>query len=98
MIEMKDKSALVIDTPNNCYECKFNDCIWCDITGKNIKKYKDRYTECRPSFCPLISLPPQINLRQYTDNAAQDIGNMLAYQYAQGWNDCLDEIVNKEEE
>lgn len=77
------KSVLVIDTPESCSECILREMSHCMITQEMIGN-----THC----CPLSSLPSPISLRQYVDNAALNIEGMLAYQYAQGYNDCLEEI------
>ena len=79
------KSVLIIDTPENCHNCPIIDYCHnndgkCDLS-------------IRQDWCPLSSLPDPINLCQYTDNAALDMDGILAYQYAQGYNDFRNEIL-----
>ena len=95
---MKDKAILVIDMPKTCRECEltyydsnYSD-YFCSLTGEFIYYVKDKY-----SGCPLSSLPSSINLKQYVYNAELNMESMLAYQYAQGWNNCLQEIMAGEE-
>lgn len=90
------KSVLVIDTPENCNKCKFiyhnywND-KYCSLT-KGTEEYVGDYTKYRSPKCPLSPLPSSIDLKQYVDNAELNMESMLAYQYAQGWNDFREEI------
>lgn len=91
------KSVLVIDTPENCYYCPlahhdYIDNVFFCKGGKNW----DNVGSIKPEWCPLSTLPPSISLKQYVDNAALNIESILNYQYAQGYNDCLEEIINKE--
>ena len=48
------KSVLVIDTPNDCYECPcyYEDKDMCEVFNKNTKADNGR-----PSWCPLRPLP-----------------------------------------
>lgn len=82
---MKDKAVLVIDTPENCHNCPIID--YCHNNDEKADLL------IRQDWCPLSSLPDPINLRQYTDNAALDMDGVLAYQYAQGYNDFRHEIL-----
>ena len=88
---------LIIDTPKSCEKCKltyFNDWneVSCSLTGECIDNYKNK----KSPWCPLSLLPERINLRQYVDNCAADMNSVMAYAYAQGRNDCLDEILEEE--
>lgn len=94
---MKNKAILVIDMPENCMDCNLSyDCCCCSITNTGFYDYEDNFdpNENILENCPLSPLPDPINLRQYIDNSALDMDGILAYQYAQGWNDCLQEIQN----
>lgn len=91
---MNNKSILLIDTPKNCSECccgynSYGEVDVCAATNKSVTKY---YYRDKPEWCPLSPIPERINLRQYTDNTELNLGGIIAYQYAQGWNDCVDEI------
>lgn len=105
------KSILIMDTPKDCSCCdmlelttKNNiDYYRCrkvhigengDFVLNVIGKETDDITE-RPDWCPLSPLPEKINLKQYVDNCAADMNSVVAYAYAQGYNDCLDEILEE---
>lgn len=84
------KAVLVIDMPEACEYCKFHYTTYdedddyvdkCEVLNdKTIDGYARKY-----HLCPLKSLPeydsPSIN--PTTENVY----------YAQGWNDCIDEIL-----
>ena len=93
------KSVLIIDTPESCRDCdlKFTDeySDYCPYKKTDVFTYV--HTNTKPDWCPLSPLPERINLCKYADNAALNMDGILAYQYAQGWNDCREEIINKEE-
>lgn len=87
---MKNKAILIMDMPDNCHNCPIIDYCHNNDGKSNLL--------IRQVWCPLSPLPEPISLRQYVDNAALDMDSILAYQYAQGYNDCLEEIkINKEE-
>lgn len=90
------KSVLVIDTPKHCSDCsiRFTDeySDYCPCNKQDVFTYV--HTNTKPDWCPLSSLPERINLCQYVENGVLDMDGILAYQYAQGWNDCLQEIQN----
>ena len=93
---MKDKAVLVIDMPKTCMDCDLSyDCCCCSITSTGFYDYEDNFDPNKDILhnCPLSSLPSPINLRQYVDNAALDMDSILAYQYAQGWNEFRNEIL-----
>lgn len=83
------KSVLVIDTPTSCSECILcYDCMSCIVTSECFWN-KDNFDPYKQTLhnCPLSPLPEMKNLRQYVGNS------MLAYQHAQGWNDCIYAIL-----
>ena len=102
---------IIIDTPNSCVTCPLshynamysehqcqgkdyyetiNDFDWQrkQVGGKDLK----------PDWCPLKPVPDRINLRQYVDNTACNLDNIVAYQYAQGWNGFRDKILEEKNE
>ena len=89
------KSVLLIDTPKNCKECKLTylDEYWDDYYCAFSGKYIENYNQNRSPDCPLSPLPSSINLKQYVDNAELNMESMLAYQYAQGWNEFRNSII-----
>lgn len=89
-----NKSILIIDTPKNCTDCTFCEhldegWLYCSLKDKTARAFD------RPDWCPLSLIPERKNLRQYVDNTALNIESMLAYQYAQGWNDCIDKLMEE---
>ena len=96
-----NKSVLVIDTPESCRTCplhyvEFGDN---DIFGTAHCGFKQEYIDyhynanTKPDWCPLSPLPPYKDLAEYINNATYAINSALAYQYAQGWNNCREEIL-----
>lgn len=101
---MSNKSILVIDTPSSCKLCCCNCCCGrdsygeltlCTVKLKSTTEYRRENT--KPDWCPLSPIPEKINLRQYTDNTALNIESIIAYQYAQGWNDFREQVMEGNE-
>ena len=102
---MRNKSILIIDTPKNCMYCPL--CFYTEMYNEHqcsgtecTNSYSRTITEYgemadRPAWCPLSPIPERKNLRQYIDNTALNLGGIMAYQYAQGWNDCVYEIMER---
>ncbi len=90
-----NKSVLVIDTPNNCRECHFGKhdypYPYCRITINCMDSLNGK-----PEWCPLSPIPEKVKLKQYTDNTALDMESVLAYQYVQGYNACIQDILKGE--
>lgn len=100
------KSALVIDTPKNCYECPFGteycgnleyegccelaDCLDYDAILMTEEHY-DYESESRPDWCPLKPFSGK--------NKAPKVagGYELGYAkgYENGWIDCFNEITGE---
>lgn len=94
------KSVLVIDTPENCYDCPFGtaycgeleyvgycelaDCLDCDEILTTEEHY-DCESKSKPVWCPLMDLPEKDN-GDYPANTF-DAG------FVEGWNQCIDEIT-----
>jgi hypothetical protein len=93
------KSILIMDTPKSCKTCRlrydnYGQCDVCILADDVVDYYYE--TDTKPDWCPLSPLPEKIKLRQYVDNADRDMNSVMAYAYAQGRNDCLDEILEGE--
>lgn len=97
------KSVLIIDTPKECNvlcPCYSSDLVgrycnavrddkgWCRPARK-ISNYNE--TNTKPLWCPLTPLPEYKNLTTYVHGEV-NIENILHYNYAQGFNDCLEQI------
>lgn len=95
-----NKSALVIDTPENCYDCPFGtaycgeleyvgyceiaDCLDYDVILMTEEHY-DCESKSRPDWCPLKPLPEKDTKNHFPDEFEDG--------YAAGWNGCIDEIT-----
>ena len=97
------KSVLVIDTPENCYDCPFGtaycgeleyvgyceiaDCLDYDVILMTEEHY-DCESKSRPEWCPLKPLPEK---KEYVDptSSAKAKKNIIAV----GWNTCINMIV-----
>lgn len=89
---MAGKAVLVIDMPNNCYDCQycrfdarrynFRGCVLTDtdVQDGTIDICKDVH-----SCCPLKPLPHKLQADWYTDG------------YKEGFNACLDAITGETE-
>ena len=95
------KSVLVIDTPENCYDCPFGteycgdseyegrcelaECLDGD-TRLIAEEHYDYESESRPDWFPLKPLPEKM-----TGVAQTDHWNSIK----EGWNECIDEITGE---
>ena len=85
------KAILIIDMPENCYECSCCDGIGCDgIECKNqYKGYVDGWNSGRPSWCPLKPMPKKTGQKPYC-RTKQECVNL-------GWDACIDVITGETE-
>nr|DAV13462.1 MAG TPA: hypothetical protein [Caudoviricetes sp.] len=97
------KSVLVIDTPENCYDCPFGtaycgdleheglcelaDCLDYDVILMTEEHY-DCESKSRPDWCPLKPLPEKKEYIVPIDNVESQ-KDIIAV----GWNACIDEIT-----
>lgn len=84
------KAVLIIDMPEQvcqkctlCYETENDDEYLCCATGKLVPDGK------KPDWCPLRELPERET--EMTD--ADDLGNDYVRVTMDGWNNCLDMIL-----
>lgn len=92
------KAVLVMDMPESCDMCDFVDntqpprygeqTLYCGAPG--IGDDVTDYIACRPDFCPLRKLPEKAT--EMTD--ADDLGVDYVRGTMDGWNACLDAIIN----
>lgn len=93
------KAILVLEMPNNCYQCPYCDCKdnYCVLCGESMETQGERQ-----SWCPLKELPQK---KEYTplriDDAFELVGsNAIRIQvgnvYIRGFNACLEEILGEE--
>lgn len=96
------KSVLVIDTPENCYDCLFGTAYCgkleyagcCELAYRlnqdvilMTEEHYDRESKSRPEWCPLKPLP---KYRSMEKPGEYEYGKM------HGWNRCIDEITGGE--
>lgn len=97
------KSVLVIDTPENCYDCPFGTDYCSDLEHDGLceladrldydlvlttEEYYDYESKSRPDWCPLKPLPEK---KEYIVpiNNVESQKDIIAV----GWNACIDEIT-----
>ena len=76
------KAILVIDMPATCWDCPCESEYFCGAACKELFYVEDR----KPDWCPLKEMPLEMDV---------DYSKVCDYQdgyYAEGWNDCLEEI------
>lgn len=97
------KSVLVIDTPENCYDCPFGteycsdseyegccelaECLDSDMRLITEEHY-DYESESRPDWCPLKPLPEKMIIPRGARNTD-------GLEYACGYNTCINEIAGE---
>lgn len=83
---MSTKSILVIDTPENCYDCILNyDSFCCSVNNVNFfDDIEFDPTKTKLNSCPLKLLPKEECISGYYD----EYGNG----YSDGWNGLLGQI------
>lgn len=79
------KSILVIDTPENCYNCDLKYGYFCGKT----KRWIDEDCFPKPDWCPFRDLPEKKEVR----NFCLGEGDCEQKGYQKGFNSCIDEIL-----
>ena len=91
------KSVLVIDTPESCYECKFNyDCCGCMITGESFWDINFNSDTQILKNCPLSPLPPHKDLECMQRGNAKSLTHAMLSMYDAGYNKCLEDLQKGE--
>lgn len=83
-----EKSILVIDTPESCAKCRMFSDVYTDMTcrgnGRTIDyPYPDNKIQ---DWCPLKGVPEKKGKNPYHNEHESG--------YVDGWNDCIDKILN----
>lgn len=103
------KSILLMDTPENCYDCPFGieycgnleyegccelaECLDSD-TRLIAEEHYDCESKSRPDWCPLKSLPEKMKVTGlYNSEYFKAGGKPPSYKI--GWNKCIDVITGK---
>lgn len=97
------KTVLVIDTPENCYDCPFGTAYcgeleyvgYCELAGcldydviLMTEEHYDCESKSRPEWCPLMDLPEKDN--------GDYLANTFDAGFVEGRNQCIDEITGGE--
>ena len=97
------KSVLVMNTPENCYDCPFGTAYcgeleyvgYCELAGcldYDVILMTEEHYECesksRPEWCPLMDLPEKDN--------GDYLANTFDAGFVEGRNQCIDEITGGE--
>lgn len=95
------KSVLVIDTPENCYDCPFGteycgnynyegNCELAECLGNIMTLITEEHYGCKseskPDWCPLKPLPEK-------DDFVNVPHDEYYTGYHDGWDNCIDEIT-----
>lgn len=89
------KSLLVIETPECCEKCMINIDGFClavlepNECVEGGEMWKETPKACKPDWCPLHPIPEKKD--EY--NSDTDV----CYYRRQGWNSCVDEILEGSE-
>lgn len=101
------KSVLVMNTPENCYDCPFGTsycgeleyvgyCELADCLDYDVKLMAEEHYDCesksRPEWCPLKPLP-----KKFDNEKDQKLGDFEPL-FKIGWNACLREITETSDE
>lgn len=95
-----NKSVLVMNTPENCYNCPFGigycgdleyeglcelaDCLDYDVILMTEEHY-DCESKSRPEWCPLKPLPEEKEEKHWRSK--------LSLAWIRGWNTCISKIT-----
>ena len=79
------KSVLVIETPENCFECPIENSKQCPFLWEDVESLG------RPKTCPLKKLPEKRPIKEHYSYTYE-------LTYDQGWNRVIEEITGEAEE
>ena len=97
------KSVLVIDTPENCYDCPFGTAYcgeleyvgYCELAGcldydviLMTEEHYDCESKSRSDWCPLKPLPEEKEEEYWRSK--------LSLAWIRGWNTCISKITGGE--
>ena len=96
---MKNKSIIIVDTPEDCSECiLLGKNYWeiCKAYDDHFISYGGNYYPNKPDWCPLSPLPPQLDLTRYNIRGdAKSMTHMMMCIHDLGWNDFRDKILEE---
>lgn len=79
------KSILVVDTPEMCIGCMFNDMQFCQAMHEGGEFIKDEDLERKPDWCPLHEIPKKKECNKYH--------NTYESGFVLGYNAAIDDIL-----
>ena len=97
------KSVLVMNTPENCYDCPFGTAYcgeleyvgYCELAGcldydviLMTEEHYDCESKSRPDWCPLKPLPEEKEEEYWRSK--------LSLAWIRGWNTCISKITGGE--
>lgn len=88
-----NKSILIINTPDNCYDCPLMyDNYSCIITGSLF--FKGDFDPCKDILqnCPLKKIP-----EKYEIDKSKCSDSFYEFEFEAGYNQCIDEILENKE-
>lgn len=100
----KNKSILVVDTPEVCLDCDFcreiNEgveacCMVCDdLEDSDCYRMIDvDYCQNKPKWCPLCDMPEEKVVEPESMNGVYGIENARRSNFQKGWNTCINKIL-----
>lgn len=84
------KAVLIIDLPENCRDCPYFG-YNCTLTREKCNWYNE---DGRHATCPLRELPPHKECL-YVTSTADACGQERRAGKNEGWNDCLEAIIQQ---
>jgi hypothetical protein len=81
-----NKAILVMDMPDDCFECNF--CVEMAAHDRCVAAGKRIFTLEKPDWCPLKELPEKYEVDK---NKCRDPFYEFEFEY--GYNQCIDEIL-----
>ena len=87
------KAIVVIDMPESCDECPcyYKDFFVCRVA----KKENENWYGTKPNWCPLKPMP---NRDPISEEMMDDETKGFGLAFNSGWNNCLDEIGEDDED
>lgn len=80
-----NKAILVMDMPDDCFECNF--CVELAAHDRCVAAGKSIFTIKKPDWCPLKELPEKM---EGSDSIKYQWG-----EYEDGWNHCIDCLIDE---
>lgn len=80
-----NKAILVMDMPDDCFECNF--CVELSAQDRCVAAGKRIFTLEKPDWCPLKQLPEKL---EGNDSIKYQWG-----EYEDGWNHCIDCLIDE---